>query len=84
VRSTPGRHNTIFGVERPRDPFELVSGLREDVAGLRVSSAHLDMVEVKHDLRRLHDRIFRVLLIQLTTLATALGSLVAALVTATR
>jgi hypothetical protein len=42
------------------------------------------MVEVKHDLRRLHDRIFQVLLIQLATLATALGSLVAALVTATR
>jgi hypothetical protein len=35
------------------------------------------MVEVKHDLRRLDDRIFQVLLIQPATLATALGSLVA-------
>jgi hypothetical protein len=42
------------------------------------------MVEVKHDLRHLDDRIFQVLLIQPATLATALGSLVAALVTATR
>jgi hypothetical protein len=73
-------------VERPRDPFDLVAGLREDVAELRVGSAHLssDMGEVKQDLRRLDDRIFQVLLIQLATLATALGSLVAALVSVTR
>jgi hypothetical protein len=73
-------------VERPRDPFELAAGLREDVAVLRASSAHLsaDMVAVKQDIRRLDDRIFQILLIQLATLATALGSLVAALVTATR
>jgi hypothetical protein len=42
------------------------------------------MAEVKHDIRRLDDRLFQVLLIQLATLATAFGSLVAALVTATR
>jgi hypothetical protein len=40
--------------------------------------------EFRSDIRRLDDRIFQVLLIQLATLATALGSLVAALVTATR
>jgi hypothetical protein len=40
--------------------------------------------EFRNDIRRLDDRIFQVLLIQLATLATALGSLVAALVTATR
>jgi hypothetical protein len=39
---------------------------------------------VKHDIRRLDDRIFQVLAIQLVTLATALGSRVAALITATR
>jgi hypothetical protein len=73
-------------VDRPRDPFELAAGLREDVAVLRASSAHLsgDMAEVRDDIRRLDDRIFQVLVIQLATLATALGSLVAALVTATR
>jgi hypothetical protein len=66
-------------VERPSDPYE-------DVTQLRFAFGHLssDMREVKHDIRRLDDRIFQVLLIQLVTLATALGSLVAALVTATR
>jgi hypothetical protein len=56
------------------------------VADTRAAVIHLssDMVEVKHDIRRLDDRILQVLLIQLATLATALGSLVAALVTATR
>ena len=56
------------------------------VADTRAAVMHLssDMVEVKQDIRRLDDRIFQVLLIQLATLATALGSLVAALVTATR
>jgi hypothetical protein len=72
-------------VERPRDPYEFVPGLWEDVAELRASSVHLspDMGEVKHDLRRLDDRVFQVLLIQLATLATALGSLIAALVSVT-
>jgi hypothetical protein len=66
-------------VERPRDPHE-------EVAQLRFGVAHLssDMREVKQDLRRLDDRIFQVILIQLATLVTALGSLVTALVTATR
>ena len=61
-------------------------GLREDVAQLRVGFAHLSSQTsgVKQDLRRLDDRIFQVLVIQLATLATALGSLVAALVSVTR
>jgi hypothetical protein len=56
------------------------------VADTRAAVMHLssDMVEVKHDIRRLDDRIFQVLAIQLVTLATALGSLVTALITATR
>jgi hypothetical protein len=56
------------------------------VADTRAAALHLssDMVEVKEDIRRLDDRIFQVLVIQLATLATALGSLFAALVTATR
>jgi hypothetical protein len=69
-------------VERPRDPFDLVIGLREDVAELRATTTHLtaDMSEVKQDLRRLDDRLFPLMLLQLGTLATALASLVAAFV----
>jgi Flp pilus assembly CpaE family ATPase len=65
-------------VERPRGVFE-------EVAELRATVMHLasDMTEVKQDIRRLDDRLFQVLLIQLATLATALGSLIAALVAAT-
>jgi hypothetical protein len=68
-------------VEHPRDPFELVIGLREEMAELRATVAHLssDMAEVKQDLRRLDDRFFQLTLLQLGTLATALASLVAAL-----
>ncbi len=69
-------------MEQPRDPFELVIGLREEMAELRATVAHLssDMAEVKQDLRRLDDRFFQLTLLQLGTLATALASLVAALV----
>jgi hypothetical protein len=69
-------------VERPRDPFDLVIGLRDDVAGLRANVGHLstDMAEVKQDIRRLDDRVFQVVLIQLATLAATLGSLVTAIV----
>ena len=54
------------------------------VADTRAAVVHLsaDMVEVKQDIRRLDDRIFQVLVVQLATLATAVGSLVTALVTA--
>jgi hypothetical protein len=60
------------------------------VAETRAAVAHLEgdlssfRIEVRQDIRRLDDRIFQMLLIQLATLATALGSLVAALLTATR
>lgn len=58
------------------DTRAAVLHLAQDVSDLRS--------EVRHDARRLDDRIFQVLLVQLATLATALGSLVAALITATR
>ena len=69
-------------MEQQRDPFELVIGLREEMAELRATVAHLssDMAEVKQDLRRLDDRFFQLTLLQLGTLATALASLVAALI----
>jgi hypothetical protein len=68
-------------VERPRDPLELVIGLREEMAELRATVVHLsaDVAEVKQDLRRLDDRFFQLMLLQLGTLATALAPLVAAL-----
>ncbi len=50
--------------------------LAEDLTDLRT--------EMRQDIRRLDDRIFQVLLIQLATLATALGSLITARITATR
>ena len=69
-------------MERPRDPLEFVIGLREEMAEARTNIAHLagDMSEVKQDLRRLDDRLFQLLLLQVGILATALASLVAALV----
>jgi hypothetical protein len=69
-------------MERPRDPLELVIVLREEMAEVRTTMTHfsVDLSEVKQDLRRLDDRIFQVMLLQVGTLATALASLVAALV----
>jgi hypothetical protein len=62
-------------VERPRDVFE-------EIAALRVSVAHLstDVVEVKHDIGRLDDRLFPVVLLQLGTLAATLASIVTSVV----
>jgi hypothetical protein len=73
--------STLLGVEQPRDPLELVMSLREETAEFRATVAHLssDMAEVKQDLRRLDDRLFQLMLLQLGTLATALASLVAVL-----
>jgi hypothetical protein len=70
-----------FDVEQPRDPLELVMSLREETAEFRATVVHLssDLAEVKQDLRRLDDRLFQLMLLQLGTLATALASLVAAL-----
>jgi len=69
-------------MEHPRDPLELVVGLREEMVEARTTIAHLsvDMSEVKQDLRRLDGRLFQLMLLQVGTLATALASLVAALV----
>jgi hypothetical protein len=55
--------------------------LREETAEFRATVGHLssDIAEVKQDLRRLDDRLFQLMLLQLGTLATALASLVAAL-----
>jgi hypothetical protein len=66
-------------VEKPRDPFELVSGLREEMVEIRATVTHLsaDLAEVKQDLRRLDDRVFQSMLLQIGTLATALAALVA-------
>ena len=73
-------------MERPRDPFDLVVGLREEMAGLRTSVAQLAAVtadmrqEFRTDIRRLDDRLFQLMLLQLGTLATALSALVAAVI----
>jgi hypothetical protein len=69
-------------VEHPRDPFDLVIGLREEIAEMRTTIGHIqaDIVELKHDFRRLDDRLFQLMLLQLGTLATALAALVTAVV----
>lgn len=67
-------------------PLELALGLRDEVSGLRATVAHIasdiaDMrQELRSDIRRLDERIFQLMLVQLGTIATALASLVAALV----
>ena len=74
-------------MEHPRDPFELVIGLREEMAEFRVTVGHLAAQvadlrqEFRGDVRRLDDRIFQLMLLQLGTLATALAALVTAAVT---
>ena len=67
-------------MEHPRDPFELVLGLRKEVAELRTTVGHIqtDIAELKQDLRRLDDRFFQMMLLQVGTLAAALSALVAA------
>ena len=39
-----------------------------------------DMADVKHDVRRLDDRLFQVMLLQIGTLAAALASIAAAVI----
>jgi hypothetical protein len=70
-------------MERPRDPFDLLIGLRGEFAELRATMAHMqsDISELKLDVRRLDDRVFQVVLLQLGTLATALAAIVAAVLT---
>ncbi len=57
----------------------LFVGLRGEVAELRATAGHLtgEMSEVKQDLLRLDDRFFQLILLQMSTLATALAALVA-------
>jgi hypothetical protein len=60
-------------------PLEIVvAELRSDVRHLAADVAGLRQ-ELRHDTRRLDTRILQVLLAQLATLATALGSLLAVL-----
>jgi hypothetical protein len=73
-------------VEQPREfPLELLIGLREELAELRATVAHLSAdvtdlrQEVRADIRRVDGRLFQLMLAQLATFATAFGSLVAAL-----
>jgi hypothetical protein len=74
-------------MERPRDPFDFVIGLREEMTELRVTVGHIatDVSELRQqsrtDIRRLDERIFQLLLLQLGTLTTALVAIVAAVVT---
>ena len=74
-------------MERSRDPLDLVVGLREEMAELRVTVDHFGAQvadlrqEVRSDIRRLDDRIFQLMLLQLGTLATALAALVSAVAT---
>jgi hypothetical protein len=62
-----------------RDPDRSLEAL---VAETRSTVNHLaaDIADLKQDVRRLDDRIFQLMLLQVGTLATALASLVAALV----
>jgi hypothetical protein len=50
------------------------------VAEMRATVNHLasDVSDLRHDVRRLDERVFQLMLLQLATLATALASLVAA------
>jgi hypothetical protein len=52
------------------------------LADTRAAAKHTaeDLTEPRHDVRRLDDRIFQLMLLTLATLATALASLVTALV----
>jgi hypothetical protein len=56
--------------------------LEVPVAEARATAGHVasDVSELRQDVRRLDDRLFQSMLLQLGTLATALASLVAALV----
>jgi hypothetical protein len=67
-------------VERARDPFDLLIRLREEFAAMRTTIGHIqsDIAELKLDFRRLDDRLFQMMLLQVGTLAAALAAIVAA------
>jgi len=66
-------------VEQPREvPLEVLAEVRVTVAHLATDVADMRQ-EFRTDIRRLDERVFQLMLAQFATLAAALGSLVAAL-----
>jgi hypothetical protein len=66
-------------VEQPRElPIEVLAEVRTTVAHLATDVADMRQ-KFRTDIRRLDQRVFQLRLAQFTTLAAALGSLVAAL-----
>ena len=63
--------------ERDWPPDVALGELRADVRHLMGSAS-----EIRQDIRRLDDRVFQVVLVQLGTLVSAVGALIAALVAA--
>jgi hypothetical protein len=67
-------------VEQPREiPLEVLAEVRVTFAHLATDVADMRQ-EFTTDIRRLDQRVFQLMLAQFATLAAALGSLVAALV----
>ena len=67
-------------MEQPREiPLEVLAEVRVTVAHLATDVADMRQ-EFRTDIRRLDQRVFQLMLAQFATLAAALGSLVAALV----
>jgi hypothetical protein len=66
-------------VEQPRElPLEVLAEVRTTVGQLATDVADMRQ-EFRTDIRRLDERVFQLMLAQFATLAAALGSLVAAL-----
>jgi len=66
-------------VEQPRElPLEVLAEVRTTVGHLATDVADMRQ-EFRTDIRRLDERVFQLMLSQFATLAAALGSLVAAL-----
>jgi hypothetical protein len=67
-------------VEQPRElPLEVLAELRATVAHVSTDVADMRQ-EFRTDIRRLDQRVFQLMLAQFATLAAALGSLVATLI----
>jgi hypothetical protein len=66
-------------VEQPRElPLEVLAEVRTTVGQLATDVADMRQ-EFRTDIRRLDERVFQLMLAQFATLAAALGSFVAAL-----
>ena len=66
-------------MEQPRElPLEVLAEVRTTVGHLATDVADMRQ-ESRTDIRRLDERVFQLMLAQFATLAAALGSLVAAL-----